>query len=247
MFLPDVVSLRQFYTTPLGESARALLLASIERLWPDATGDAVLGIGYTIPYAESYLKQGRPFVICMPAQQGAVYWPASGNNRVFMAHESELPLQDNSVNRILLVHCMENSEQLSWMMHELWRVLTPGGRVMAVVPSRLGFWSRSSRSPFGYGRPFSMTQLRDLFTTNHFTPTRTSSALFVPPTHFQFIWRIAPKIEKIGKMLFGFLGGVLIIEAEKQVYASIKQPVTTKAGYRVPIPAAKPAMSHNHN
>jgi len=242
MFLPDVVSLRQFYTTPLGESARTLIMAGIERLWPDVTADAVLGVGYAIPYAENYLRQGKPFILCMPGQQGAVYWPPSANNRVFMAHESELPLPENSVNRILLVHSIENSEQLTGMMRELWRVLTPGGRVLAVVPSRMGFWSRSSRSPFGYGRPFSMTQLRDLFTHNNFTPTRTGSALFVPPTYFQFVWRVAPKIEKIGRVLCRFLGGVLIIEAEKQVYAAIKQPVTVKAGYRVPI--AKPVLSN---
>jgi hypothetical protein len=243
MFAPDVVTLRQFYHSPFGEQVRALIDATLTQLWPEARGDVVLAIGYGAPYMEKYIGQATPLMLCMPAQQGAVYWPPERENLSFMAHESELPLQENSVNRILLIHSVENSEQLMWMMKEAWRVLTPGGRVLAVVPNRLSFWSRSARSPFGYGRPFSMAQLRDLMLDHQFTPTRTASAVFIPPTYFQFIWRIAPKIEKAGKCLRLMLGGVLMIEAEKQVYAAIKQPVHARKTYLKPVPVVKPVSA----
>ena len=242
MFAPDILSLRQFYATPFGEEVRRLIESSIKQLWPDTKGDVMLGIGYTTPYLEAYRSKNAPLIVCMPARQGAACWPTSDANMAFLSHESELPLQENSINRILLLHCFEHSEPLSTMVEEMWRVLTPGGRMLAIVPNRLGLWSRSSRSPFGYGRPFSIMQLRDLVSEKQFTHTRSSSALFLPPTHSRLFWRMASKIEKIGKLICPFFGGVLLIEAEKQLYASIRQPVTMRKKYSVPMPATNPVL-----
>jgi SAM-dependent methyltransferase len=232
MFAPDIISIRQFYATPLGAHASRLIGKSIKRLWPGAHGDTVLGIGYATPFLEPYLDRAAGVFSCMPAQQGAAYWPVGKPNLALLAHDSELPFPEGSINRILLVHSVENSEQLSWMMQEIWRVLTPGGRVLALVPNRLSFWSRSSRSPFGYGRPFTAMQLRDLLVRQQFAPTRSSSVLFTPPTRLEFLWRMAGPVELIGRLLFPFLGGVLMVEAEKQVYASIRQPAMARQSYR---------------
>lgn len=241
MFTPDIVSLRQFYATPFGEAISGLIQNSLRDVWPQAKGDLVLGIGYPPPYLDAYTYHSQ-VMVCMPAQQGAAYWPQAKANVVFLSHESELPLPESSVNRILLVHSVENSEQLSGMMEEIWRVLTPGGRVLAIVPNRLSFWARSSQSPFGYGRPFSMAQLRDLMTDHRLTPLRHASALFIPPIRLRLLWRMAKKIEKIGKLFCPFIGGVLLLEAEKQLYASIRQPVVAARKGYLPLPAAKPAL-----
>lgn len=247
MFSPDIVSLRQFYATPLGESVRALIEAAILRLWPHAKGEVLLALGYGTPYLSPYIGQTSSMAACMPAQQGAAYFPQGGDNIVLLAHDSELPFAENSVNRVLLVHSVENSEQLSWMIQEIWRVLTPGGRVLAVVPNRFSLWSRSSRSPFGYGRPFSMAQLRDLLSAHQLSLTRTGSALFMPPSRLRFAWRAAQKIETAGRLICGFLGcflgGVLLVEAEKQLYSPIRQPVVEGRLYRPAIAGVRPAMT----
>lgn len=241
MFAPDVVSLRQFYATPLGEAARALIVRRLFALWPPNAGETTLGLGFATPYLDPYLGQHGTVLAAMPAAQGAIYWPPGRNNLTFLAHEADLPLPAESVNRVLLVHSVEHSEHLSWMMREAWRVLTPGGRLLVVAPNRLSFWSRSARSPFGYGRPFSPIQLRALIEEHEFTPLRPASALFTPPLYWRWLWRISDKTEAIGKFLFRPFGGVLMLEAEKQLYAAIKQPVSAKS-YR-PAMSAKPAMS----
>lgn len=242
MFAPDIVNLRQFYTTPLGEQVQRLIDRSLRTIWPEEPSDKLLGIGFPTPYMEPYLDTGMPLFVCMPAAQGAVYWPASRANLAFLSHESQLPLPAESVNRVLLVHGIEHSEELSWMMREIWRVLVPGGRVLAVVPNRMSFfWSRSARSPFGYGRPFTMMQLKTLFTGHQFSPMRSSVALFTPPLYWRWLWRVADKIETVGKIFFRPFGGVLILEAEKQVYAAIKQPAHVRREYRAI--TAKPALS----
>lgn len=242
MYIPDIVALRQFYATLFGRHACSYIARTIHEFWPSASKETVLALGYATPYLEPLLKDASLAMVCMPAHQGAAYWPVGAANQVFLAHESALPLQDNSVNRVLLIHSVETSETLSWMMDEIWRVLTPGGRVLAVVPNRRGFWARSSRSPFGYGRPFSMPQLRDLMTKHQFTLTRSSSALFMPPLRIRLLWRIADTVETVGRLLFPFIGGVLLVEAEKQLYASIREPVAVRGRY-MPVSTAQPAMS----
>ena len=234
MFSPDIVHLRQFYATPLGDSVRALIAASISRFWPAAHNDTIFAFGYATPYLAPYA--GNNIAACMPAQQGAEYFPRDGDNIALLMHDSELPFSESSANRALMVHSIENSEQLSWMIQEIWRVLTPGGRVLAVVPNRFSLWSRLSRSPLGYGRPFSMAQLHDLFTGHQFAITHSSTALFMPPVRVRWLWKAAPKLERICVTLcdaLGFhMGGVLLIEAEKQLYSPIRQPVVAGRAYR---------------
>ena len=241
MFLPDIMSLRQFYASPLGDAMRHILTDSILQMWPLLKGDCVLGLGYTSPYLEPYLEDGENVIICMPAQQGAAYWPAGACNRVFLSHESALPLAENSINRILMVHSVENSEQLSWMMDEAWRVLTPGGRILMVVPNRLGLWSHVNNNPFGSGRPFSMSQVRGLLVEHDFMLLRHRHSLFALPINSNSFCRMALWFERLGNFLYPILGGVLLVEAEKQVYASIRQPAIQK-GLHMPVRAAKPAM-----
>lgn len=251
MYTPDIVNLRHFYSTAFGESVRALIAEAILQVWPSVTGEVTLGLGYATPYLTPYIGQAAPLIACMPAQQGAAYWPPGGDNIVLIAHESELPFTESSLNRILLVHSIENSEQLSWMIQEIWRVLTPGGRLLVVVPNRRGMWSRSSKSPFGYGRPFSITQLCDLLGEQQFTVNKTQSALFMPPIRIKFCWKIANKLEAIGRFFCNFLGGffggfgggVLLVEAEKQIYSGIRQPVVEARSYRGTVSGARTVMT----
>lgn len=242
MFIPNVVNLRQFYATRLGQRVHGILTLAIQHFWPAVGEDMVLGIGFAGPYFDYYASDQTNLFIAMPAHQGAVFWPHAKQGRIFLCHESELPLPNDSVNRVLLIHSVEHTEQLSWLMREVWRVLAPAGRVLAVVPNRNGLWSLSSKSPLGYGRPFSMAQLRDLFASHDFTLTRSSSVLFTPPTHMNMLWRLSPFFEKIGRLCCPFIGGALLVEAEKQLYAAIKKPITERRSMRQAV-VTSPALS----
>lgn len=233
MLCPDIVQLKQFYSSRLGECVAGLVAQELWRLWPSAAGEAMLVIGFGAPYATPYLSQATPLMMLMPAEQGAAAWPVGRANHVILTHDGELPLQNNSINRVLLIHSVEYSEHLNAMMQEVWRVLVPGGRVLAIVPNRMSFWSGSAKSPFGFGRPFNVLQLRGLLTHHHFTLTRSSSALFAPPFVARISQRFAQKLEKIGRFFWWFLGGVLMVEAEKQLYASIKESVLVGNPYRL--------------
>jgi SAM-dependent methyltransferase len=155
----------------------------------------------------------------MPAALGVLGWPSEGPNQVALADEGELPFPDYSIDRILIVHAVETSEQIRSMLKEIWRVLAGGGRLLIVAPNRRGIWARLDRTPFGSGRPYTMSQLSQLLRDELFTPIGSDTALFIPPLRKRIILRSAPAWERIGKRWFPTFAGVVLIEATKQIYA----------------------------
>ena len=88
---------------------------------------------------------------------------------------------DAAVDRVLLVHALEMAHDPGALLREAWRVLAAGGRLLAVVPNRRGLWARMDTTPFGHGRPYSRSQIKQLLRDTWFTPIGWSEALYVPP------------------------------------------------------------------
>ena len=129
-----------------------------------------------------------------------------------------LPLPDASIDRILVVHALETAEHPNALLEEVWRVLTPGGRAIFVVPSRRGVWARVDGTPFGFGRPYSKGQLRELMRETLFSPIYWGEALYAPPFQRRLFLNWATGFERIGAMLGLPFAGVFIVEATKQLY-----------------------------
>lgn len=73
-----------------------------------------------------------------------------------------------------------------------------------------------------------------------FTPTQTARALYVPPYPWRVVLRSAYGIEDIGARWFKQLGGVVVIEASKQIYATTKpRPLRARARALLPVPATR--------
>ena len=132
-----------------------------------------------------------------------------------------MPLPDAAVDRILLVHALEMSDDPEGLLREVWRVLAPSGRMIAVIPNRRGVWTRTDNTPFGHGRPYSRSQITQLLRQTWFTPTAWGEALFVPPVAGGWFLRSAMAWERVGAALSLPFAGVHIVEATKQVYRAI--------------------------
>jgi SAM-dependent methyltransferase len=215
----DVVDLRDFYRTGIGQVARRMIRRAIREIWPDLHDMRLLGIGYPTPFLSALSPDTERTVAVMPATLGVLGWPPDGRNVVALADEGELPFADYSIDRVLLVHALETSEEVRPMLKEIWRVLAGGGRLLVVAPNRRGIWARLDRTPFGSGRPYTMSQLSQLLRDEQFTPVGTHAALFVPPTARRMILRSAPAWERIGRRWFPTVAGVVLVEASKQIYA----------------------------
>jgi SAM-dependent methyltransferase len=243
----DVVEFRDFYAGRLGRVACRMIRRRTRLMWPDVTGMRVLGLGYATPYLRPFLEEAERVLAMMPAGQGVMPWPAEGPCRTALAEESELPLSDYSIDRVLLVHSLEFSEQLRALLKEVWRVLASGGRVLAVAPNRRGIWARVDSTPFGQGHPYTPGQLARLLREEGFTPEHTASALFVPPTRSRLLLRSAAAIERIGERWFTTFAGVSMVEATKHIYTPAPQPqrrlrlrpVYIPIGHGVPSPVGR--------
>ncbi len=177
----DVIDLRDFYSQRLGIVARRLINRGIQARWPDAQGQRVLGLGYPTPYLGLFREDSERCIAFMPAAQGVLKWPTARPTLATLVDEFSLPLPDAAVDRILLVHALEMSDDPEGLLREVWRVLAPSGRMMAVIPNRRGVWTRTDTTPFGHGRPYSRSQITQLLRQTWFTPTAWGEALFMPP------------------------------------------------------------------
>ncbi|MSO77628.1 MAG: methyltransferase domain-containing protein [Alphaproteobacteria bacterium] len=237
----DVVDLRDFYRTGLGLVARRMIQSRIRELWPDVTGAAVLGLGYATPFLEPFLGEAQRAIAIMPAAQGVVRWPGADPNLVALGDECELPLPDVSIDRVLLVHVVENADAIRPMLREVWRVLAGGGRLLAVVANRRSIWARLERTPFSVGQPYSRFQLNRLLREAMFAPVRSTSALYVVPSRSRMLLGAADAFENIGRRWFPHFGGVVLVEATKQIYVADLRPVRQRR--RVAIAAPRRAAA----
>lgn len=233
---PDVVDLRDFYDGTLGLLATRIIRARLRALWPDVRGDGILGLGYATPYLPPFRGEASRIIALMPAAQGVVHWPVGERGLVGLAEEAELPLPDLSVDRIVMVHGIEFSEQLRPLLREVWRVLSDRGRLLVVAPNRRGIWALLERTPFGQGHTYTQRQLSLLLRENMFTPLRATGALYVPPVRSRMLQATARVWERLGDPWLERFSGVVVVEAGKQIYAAGAARSREKSGRRVYVP-----------
>src|SRR5437016_14399676 len=235
----DVVDLRNFYAQRLGVVARRFVGRGIRKRFADTRGMSVLGVGYPTPYLGLFREEAERCLAFMPAVQGVVKWPTDRPGLAALVDELELPLTDAAVDRVLLVHALEMAHDPGALLREVWRVLAAGGRLLAVVPNRRGLWARMDTTPFGYGRPYSRSQINQLLRETWFTPTGWSEALYVPPIARGWFLRSAVAWERTGATLSAPFAGVHLVEATKQVYRAIP----ARREKRRLVPALEPALA----
>ncbi len=214
----DVQTLRDFYyRSALGRAAQKVIRNQVVRFWPDTHGQTVVGYGFAVPLLRPYLKDARRVIGLMPAPQGVMPWPAGGPNVSVLSEETLWPLETGHVDRLVLMHGLETSERPSDLLDECYRVLGPGGEVLFVLPNRSGLWARSDATPFGYGRPYSATQLEAQLRRHDFVPIDHVSVLYQPPSNRRFWMKTAPFWEKTGRAIPAVMaGGVMMVRASKK-------------------------------
>ncbi len=242
----DVQDLRNFYyRSRVGRAAQTVIRDELRREWPKVTGMTVVGFGFAVPLLRPYLDEARRVIGLMPGPQGCLPWPASRQNVSVLCEDRLWPLQGGTVDRLVMLHGLETSDHPSAVLDEAWRVLSPEGQLVVVVPNRSGLWSRSDATPFGYGRPYTMTQLDNQLRSHRFVVDSTASALFQPPSAKRGWRRVAAALEGVGRHIPVFrAGGVLIAVASKQVSAptrpglpeAVRRPLRALEGIGQPLP-----------
>jgi len=217
-----------FYQSACGAVSVRLLRRKLSEIWPDLSGQSVLGVGYTAPYLRLWREQACT-LSALPEHVILNPWPRKRPSLTCAVVDDQLPFPDLSFGRILLVHELESAENIRRLLREMWRVLKDDGRLLIVAPNRSGWWAHSERTPFGQGRPFSPGQLSRVLEDACFRVERHDRALFMPPTSWRFMLRSAEFWERLGAATMPQLSGLLLAEAVKDAYA----PLPTKATRRL--------------
>jgi SAM-dependent methyltransferase len=234
----DVTDLMAFYADRLGAAARRVIGNRLRGHWPSVAGDRLLGIGYANPYLGPFLDEAERVLSFMPAPQGVAIWPSDQANATALVLDDALPLPDACIDRVLAVHSLELAENAADLLREIWRILTPGGRLVAVVPNRRGIWAQVESTPFGQGHPFSRSQLTTLLDETGFAARSWSDALSLPPISHRLWLRSGVTWERLGARLWPRFSGVIIVEANKAVPKAI--PARPR---RSLAPAFRPAIA----
>ena len=212
----------EFYNLRIGVLAQRFVQARMREIWPDVRHHRLLAIGYAQPYVEEYSKQAERTVVMTPVAPDAQPWLKNDKNVLCLGKPTLQPYPYESFDRILAIHSLEFSEDLSEMLHECWRVLKPNGRMMLVVPNRMSIWARTENCPFAYGTPYTVSQIKHDLLENNFQIERQRKALFVPPFETNLMLSLSPIFEGVGGAVFKSFGGVHVIEVSKKVFAPIK-------------------------
>jgi SAM-dependent methyltransferase len=236
-----IISLRQFYSSRLGRRVKQRLRQLTLQHWPHHEGEVIVGVGYAPPLLRVLERAGgRPaaMVALMPAEQGAIYWPVHADNHSVLADELRPPFAVNTLHRVVMLHAFEHHGRPEELLRIFWELLAPGGRILLVVPNRRGRWASLGNTPFGEGIPYSLGQMRAMLEEAQFTLRDVSAALYAPPSAHPFWMGCWSVLERLGNFLCPGLGGVLVIEAEKQIYAAIPEKVAEVRADWADIPVA---------
>jgi len=236
----SVYELREFYKGKAGSLVRRLLVRHIREMWPDIAGLRLMGCGYAVPYLRTFINDAERVFGVMPERLGVHFWPEGEPGRVCLAGDAQLPFETASIDRVLLVHGFEHAPQPGPYLDELWRVMKSNGRLLLVVPNRLGLWTRAEWTPFGHGMPYSRGQVKMLLRQHHFVHERTENALYMPPFRSPLVLRTAYQMENVGRYIMPGLAGVHMIECSKQIYGGLAQRVSEQKTRRILVPDAVP-------
>jgi SAM-dependent methyltransferase len=236
----DILDLHAFYERPLGAAAKGFVAARIGEAWSNTAGLRVAGFGFAGPYLEQFDKAERVLTLA-PDAQGVVRWPQGAANRASLVEENSWPLPDASIDRLLIAHGLEEAGDPRRLMREAWRVLTNDGKLIVVVSHRRGLWSVIDSTPFAAGRPYLKRQLNNLLSEGMFRAVAWSGALYFPPYNSNLLLRAANAWERAGSRAWPAFGGVLLVEAAKELLAPVRQAQRARIKALRPSPRPAPA------
>lgn len=150
-----------------------------------------------------------------------------GRVRGMYGNADELPLQNDSVDVIVLPHMLEFEPEPHQVLRETERVLVSGGHVVITGFNPWSLWGgrrlfgrvrRRSVAPW-QGTFRSAMRIRDWLALLGFEVVTTRYCFFRPPLQRQAVMTRLAWLERLGGRWWPYLGGVYIIVARKEVVA----------------------------
>jgi hypothetical protein len=220
----NVQDLSNFYShTKLGRSVKSILADNVFSFWPNTKGLTVAGYGFTLPVLEPIIKNSKRSLALMPEKQGVISWPLDKKNICLLCEETQWPLSTGLLDRLVILHGLETSENSRDLLLEIYRVLVQveGHCLLFLIDQGFGRDVIIPRLP--WEGPIRLGQLERQVTDCGLLPKAHRASLFFPPSDSNFWQKFSPTWEAVGsKLSQHFAGGVLMLEVYKQIPAPVK-------------------------
>ena len=213
--LYDVEKINAFYNSTRGQIVARLLNKELSKIWTPSNKTSNLVVGFPSIFPE----RSAMFPVLMPSEIGGMPWESENVVYSALIDSTSWPLESDSVDYVLITHALEFILDKNGFLLEASRVLRSAGKLIMIVPHRGSFWSRAETTPFGHGTPFSKRQIFALLKNTGLNPEKCTRGLFLPPFVDKLPRVFSNQVEVFGECLLPLLGGVLIVEANKLVYA----------------------------
>jgi hypothetical protein len=200
----DIRKIKKFYETDLGQYAHGLI-------------DDVLS---------KQLQKVSPSGLCITSHGGYFYEKILRNYFQTLSrhtsdddqddiHRLSWPTTSATADCVFMIHDIEFSQIADNHVAEAWRVLKDSGRLIVIFPNRGGAWSAKDNTPFGFGAPRTMRQMKNLLEEKRFQIIETEGLLFYPPQIPRLsIWRSC--VEKSSGLCGYYKPGLIMIQAVKK-------------------------------
>ena len=210
--------LDKFYSTQLGNVTRKHIEEKILKKWKSVKGNNLLGLGYLKPWLKIF-ESSNTFFSAITEIEDKKKEIIKITKQTCIVEDTKLPFPDLSINRILICHLLETTTQIDLLLHEMWRIMSGESKIILIVPNKLGFWCRNKNNPFGHGKSFTSFELNSLLLDHGFSDIKVDFCLFMPPSEKKYLLSESNRIERLGNKFLNIFGGIIFIEASKNIYA----------------------------
>ena len=227
----NIDNFKIFYSSFLGKAVSEILSKKISKLWNPIDKSRIASIGFGSPYLEAINKRTQRLFFLTPRHHGKYHFGLTNKNLTALINEYTLPIDDQSLDRLLVIHSFEYLTDHKKFLREAWRTLDKNGEILIIVPNSFGLWRHHYKNFFSSLRSFSIPELNSLLLNNFFIPIEFENSLFFPPINNSYLLKNMNHTESLGNKFFNFFSGVIIVRARKNYSAVVlneKQNMRTK-------------------
>jgi ubiquinone/menaquinone biosynthesis C-methylase UbiE len=133
---------------------------------------------------------------------------------------ASLPFDDNSFDMVFSITAMEFFEQPRICLHEMHRILRPGGHMVVATLNSVSLWAVQRRLKSWFEQTiFSHAQFHSIADMRRYLNPLAISAwrggIFVPPFAPECIMKKRDAIEKWGQRHFPYFGAFIVVRVDK--------------------------------
>lgn len=134
---------------------------------------------------------------------------------------AELPFEDNYFDMVFSITAMEFFSKPRQCLHEMYRVLRPGGCMIVATLNSLSLWAIQRRlkamfvgTIFSHAQFYSIYDIKEMMKPYKISEWR--GGVFIPPFASDWIIGKPEQLERMGQKLIPQLGAFLVVRVDKQ-------------------------------